>query len=128
MSQSDDAPELGITHEDRVKMGELLARSKEHGQKFYGRGHGLDVDCVNLALDHCPEGFGPAGVLLTAWLFENGSSTATEAADATGITYRTAKPTFDALVEAGLAHTKSQRTFEGPGRNPTVYVPAPDLD
>jgi len=38
----------------------------------------------------------------------------------------TVKETLDELVGLELAHTNSSRTFESRGRDPTVYVPAPN--
>lgn len=105
-------------------MVELFQQSKRRGEVIH-KSQGIN-DAVSTALDRSPDEFTPARVLVTAWLFEHGSSTASEASDATGVSYLTAKDTLDALVDAELAHTNSTRTFEGRGRTPTVYVPAPD--
>lgn len=126
MSTNDETVELGITEADRRKMGEILQENKKHGQRRAIAVFGLDGDAVATALDRCPDTFTAAEKLVTAWVFENGTATAREAADAAGVNYVTAKAALDGLVDAGVAHTNSQRTFEGRGRNPTVYVPCPD--
>lgn len=126
MSQSEDTPELGITEEDRRKMGELLEDAKSRGQRQKIAHSGVDGGGLTLALEVCPDAFTPVKLLVATWLFENGSQTASEVSEATGVSKVAAKDALDDLVDAELAHTNSSRTFEGPGRKPTVYVPAPE--
>jgi len=115
----------GLTDGDRERLGELLDNRKRSGEASKAA-RGVDVDAVTTALDRLPEDYPPARTLVVAWLFETGPSTSREAAEATGVSYATVKGALDDLVGIELAHTNSSRTFDGRGRDPTVYVPAPN--
>lgn len=123
---SENTPELGITEEDRKRMGEIARKRFGQGSVSRVGNHGLDGNAVETALDVCPEGSTPAKLLVAAYLFESGSRTAQEVVDATGVSFATAKGALDSLVDHRLAHTNSERKFGGRGRKPTVYVPCPD--
>lgn len=128
MAQANELPaeeDYGITDEDRQRMAQLAEKRSRWGEATKNANHGIDGGGVTMALDRCPDDFTTTHLFVAAWLFENGASTTAEVCEATGVSQPTVSRALEGLTDANLAHNESQRTFEGRGRRPTVYVPCP---
>lgn len=125
MSTNEDAPEFGITEEDRRKMGELLESTKRLRRGQFEGHHGYPVpEPVACALAVCPDDFTPARKLVAAFLFANRKATVSEAVEATGVSDPTVKAALDTLAQHGHANTRTRSTATQ-GRDPTEYLATP---